>query len=51
MTPCRGTIFSSVPPSNSLVAVWTLEGLFELTRRLSRVRDGDEGVAGRNGRE
>ena len=32
-------IFSSVPPSNSLVSVWALEGLFELTRRPSRALD------------
>ena len=41
--PC----FSVVPEATHEAS----RGLFELTRRLSRVRDGDEGVAGRNGRE
>ena len=40
MTPHQETLFSSLPPSNSLVSVsQTLEGLFELTRRPSRALD------------
>ena len=32
----EGILFSSAPPSNSLVSVSALEGLYELTRRTSR---------------
>ena len=39
MTLVREILFSCVLPSNSLVSVLTLEGLFELTRHLSRALD------------
>ena len=48
MTPSQGSIFLFRSfPATPLSLSRTLKGLFELTQRPSRVRDGDEGVAGR----